>query len=114
MRTYRIDIDGTIATPRFFYEDFEQCQHWYVQAGIVKQEELTSLRFHQQLFLLPHVLLTHQAIKSAVQVLQMLTRQGMTLAYCTLRQHSDPVVWNACIAIPVSGSNNSIFLARWR
>jgi hypothetical protein len=102
MRTYRIDIDGTIAIPCFFHQDFEQCQRWYVQAGIVKQEELISLQIHQHLFLLPHVLLTHRAIEGAVQALQRIVREGMTLGYCTLRQHRDPIICervhrNTCI-----------------
>ena len=34
--TYRIDIDGTIAEPRFFDDDFQSCVNLYVRAGILK------------------------------------------------------------------------------
>jgi hypothetical protein len=64
----------------------------YIKEGIVKQEEIESLRFHQQLFLLPHVLITHRAIEGAVQVLQELKTRGQTLQYFTVRQNIDPVV----------------------
>ena len=90
--TYRIDIDGTIALPRFYHEDLQECANWYVREGIVKSEEIASLQFHQQLFLLPHVLITHQAIEGAVQALQELNTQGKTLQYFTVRQNFNPVI----------------------
>jgi hypothetical protein len=91
-KTYRIDIDGTIAVPRFFHEDLRVCADWYVREGIVKPEEIASLRFHQQLFLLPHVLITHRAVNGAVEVLQELNAQGKTLEYFTVRQNFDKEV----------------------
>jgi hypothetical protein len=90
--TYRVDIDGTIADPRFFDDDFQTCVDWYCSAGIVKQEEVASLTFHQQLFLLPQVLITHNPLEGAVEVLQELTSKGKTLQYFTVRQSFDPDV----------------------
>jgi hypothetical protein len=90
-KTYRIDIDGTIATPRFFHKDLKTCADWYVREGIAKQEEVASLQFHQQLFLLPHVLLTHRPIEGAVATLQAVA-QVNTLQYFTVRQSFDPVI----------------------
>lgn len=90
--TYRIDIDGTIAEPRFFDDHFQACIDWYRNAGIVQQEEVASLTFHQQLFLLPHVLVTHTPITGSVEVLSRLVEQGKTLQYFTVRQAIDPIV----------------------
>jgi hypothetical protein len=90
--TYRIDIDGTIAEPRFFDEHFQTCIDWYRSAGIVKQEEVASLTFHQQLFLLPHVLVTHKPVAGSVEMLSCLVEQGHTLQYFTVRQAIDPPV----------------------
>jgi ABC-type histidine transport system ATPase subunit len=58
----------------------------------VKPEEIVSLQFHQQLFLLPHVLITHRAIDGAVQILQELNAEGKTLQYFTVRQNFDKEV----------------------
>lgn len=91
-RTYRIDIDGTIAIPRFYQGKLQECIDWYVNQGIVKSEEVASLQFHQQLFLLPHVLITHRAMDGAVEALQALHAEGGTLAYFTVRQHFDPAL----------------------
>jgi len=88
---YRIDIDGTIATPLFYRESVQECVDWYISRGIVKPEEVASLRFHQQLYLLPHVLITHQAIEGAVETVQALA-QGKALQYFTVRQHFDPAI----------------------
>src|SRR5579884_1964064 len=88
---YRIDIDGTIAVPCFYHENLQVCKDWYVSQGIVKSEEVASLRFHQQLFLMPEALLTHRAIDGSVQALQDLNGQG-ALEYFTVRQNFDPVL----------------------
>jgi hypothetical protein len=90
--TYRIDIDGTIARPKFFHDDFQECMAQYIQAGIVRPEEINSFTYHQQAFLLPHVLITHQAIEGAVTVLQRLAHTGRTLQYFTVRQNFDPKI----------------------
>lgn len=88
-QTFRIDIDGTIARPKFFHDDFQECMALYIQAGIVRPEEIGSLTYHQQVFLLPHVLITHRPIEGAVAALQHLARKGRTLQYFTVRQNFD-------------------------
>lgn len=90
--TFRIDIDGTIARPKFFHDDFQECMAQYIQAGIVQPEEIASFTYHQQVFLLPHVLITHQAIEGAVTVLQRLSREGFDLQYFTVRQNFDKAI----------------------
>ena len=90
--TYRIDIDGTIAEPRFFDDNLRTCCDWYVNEGIVTSEEVTSLQQHQQLFLLPHVLITHVPLSGSVEALHDLVTEGKTLQYFTVRQAIDPEV----------------------
>jgi hypothetical protein len=91
-KAYRIDIDGTIAVPCFYHEELQKCIDWYINQGIVMSEEVASLQFHQQLFLLPHVLVTHQAVEGAVETLQALHAEGGMLAYFTVRQNFDPAL----------------------
>jgi hypothetical protein len=90
--TYRVDIDGTIAEPRFFDDDLRTCCDWYVNEGIVTPEEVTSFQRHQQLFLLPHVLVTHIPLAGSVEALQELYLEEKTLQYFTVRQALDPEV----------------------
>jgi hypothetical protein len=84
--TYRIDIDGTIAEPKFYHENLHTCCDWYVNQKIVTTEEVASLQTHQQLFLIPHVLVTHVPIAGSVEVLQALFSEGKSLQYFTVRQ----------------------------
>lgn len=92
MITYRIDIDGTIAEPRFFDDDLRTCCDWYVNEGIVTSREVLSLQHHQQLFLLPDVLVTHVPLSGSVEALHDLVAGGKTLQYFTVRQAIDPEV----------------------
>jgi hypothetical protein len=87
--TFRIDIDGTIGKPLFFDDDFQRCREMYTQAGIVTPSEVATLTYHQQVFLLPKVLLTHTAIDGSVEALQALAATGATLQYFTVRQNFD-------------------------
>lgn len=86
-RTLRVDIDGTVATPRFFHENLKTCANLYVEAGIVHADEVSALQFHQQLFLLPHVLLTHHVIEGAIEALH-----SLDVEYFTVRQNFDPTL----------------------
>jgi hypothetical protein len=90
--TYRIDVDGTIAEPKFFDDDLRTCCDWYVREEIITSEEVTQLQHHHQLFLLPHVLVTHVPILGAVETLHDLVGEGKTLQYFTVRQAIDPTV----------------------
>jgi hypothetical protein len=112
--TYRIDIDGTIAEPKFYHENLRTCCDWYVNKEIVKLEEVESLQVHQQLFLIPHVLVTHVPIVGSVEVLQALFSEGKTFQYFTVRQalrpeicvqvHQNTHVWLEQYHFPLPGS----------
>jgi hypothetical protein len=36
--TYRIDIDGTIAEPKFYHENLHTCCDWYVNQEVTTQD----------------------------------------------------------------------------
>lgn len=69
-----IDIDNTIAEPRWFHDDLETCKQSYITAGLITEQEAASLDHHQRLFLLPHVLITHVPFPGAVETLQHLVQ----------------------------------------
>jgi hypothetical protein len=87
---YRIDIDGTIAEPLFYDGDFQHCLNYYLRAKLITVEDMAHLKHHQQVYLLPQVLLTHKVIPGALEKLQELTEKGVSLRYFTVRQALDP------------------------
>lgn len=82
---YRIDIDNTIASPRFFHPDLQICKQQYVNSGIVREQDVSEIQSHRQLFLLPQVALTHVPRSNAVASLRQLFQRGHSVAYCTTR-----------------------------
>lgn len=101
--TYRIDIDGVLADPAFYDKDVTICIDWYLKKGIITSDDVKSIKYHQQLFLMPQVLLTHQTIIGSLTAIRTLTQKGGTLQYFTVRQsfhpeickqvHSDTMRW---------------------
>ena len=69
MLGYRIDIDGTIAEPKYHLPGIWNTVRLYIEAGLVTEDEVKAhhTENHQRLWLLPQVLLTHVALPSAVQ-----------------------------------------------
>lgn len=88
---YRIDIDGTIAEPKYHLPGFWNTARLYIEAGLVTEDEVKALRTenHQRLWLLPQVLLTHIALPGAVQGITQLAHSGVSLQYFTMRQALD-------------------------
>jgi hypothetical protein len=85
-----VDIDNTIAEPRWFHDDFEICKQSYITAGLVTEQEAVSLDHHQRLFLLPHVLMTHVPLPGAVEMLQHLAHTDHCVTYLTVRNSIQP------------------------
>ncbi len=52
-----VDIDNTIAEPRWYDDDLQACKQHYIKAGLVTAQEVAAIEYHQRLFLLPHVLI---------------------------------------------------------
>jgi hypothetical protein len=85
-----VDIDNTIAEPRWYHEDLQTCKQYYIQAGIVTAQEVAALEYHQRLFLLPHVLITHRPLPESVKTLQQFAQSGHFITYLTIRNSIQP------------------------
>ncbi|HEU5378682.1 MAG TPA: hypothetical protein VFV38_24945 [Ktedonobacteraceae bacterium] len=81
----RVDIDNTIAAPRWYHEDLSTCKQHYITAGLVTAQEVAAIEYHQRLFLLPHVLITHILLPGSVETLQRLAQTKYDVTYITIR-----------------------------
>lgn len=80
-----VDIDNTIAEPRWYDDDLHICKQHYIKAGLVTAQEVAAIEYHQRLFLLPHVLITHVPLPGAVEALRQLTQDDYAVSYATIR-----------------------------
>jgi hypothetical protein len=80
-----VDIDNTIAAPRWFEHDLHSCKQHYIQAGLVTAQEVAPIEYHQRLFLLPQVLVTHVPLPGSVETLQQLAHSDYGISYLTVR-----------------------------
>lgn len=80
-----VDIDNTIAEPRWYDDDLPTCKQHYINAGLVTTQEAATLEHHQCLFLLPQVLITHTPLSEAVATLQQLVQTDHWITYVTVR-----------------------------
>src|SRR5579859_3888404 len=85
-----VDIDNTIAEPRWFHEDFDLCKQAYITAGLITEQEAASLDHHQRLFLLPQVLITHVPFPGAIETLRHLAQRDYGVSYLTVRNSIQP------------------------
>ncbi|HEU5377873.1 MAG TPA: hypothetical protein VFV38_20810 [Ktedonobacteraceae bacterium] len=87
---FYVDIDNTIAAPRWYDEDLQTCKQHYVDAGLVTVQEAAAIEYHQRLFLLPHVLITHLPLPGSVETLQRLAQTDHCVTYLTVRNSIQP------------------------
>jgi hypothetical protein len=88
--TYRIDIDNTIAKPQWYHRDLNLCIQYYVEHEIINAQDIAKLGYHTQLFMLPHVAITHIPMPGAVEALQQLAQEGFSIEYYTARNSVEP------------------------
>lgn len=85
-----VDIDNTIAEPRWFHDDFDLCKQAYITAGLITEQEAATLDHHQRLFLLPQVLITHVPFPGAIEALQHFVQRDYGVSYLTVRNSIQP------------------------
>lgn len=88
--SFCVDIDNTIAVPRWYDEDLPTCKQHYISAGLVTAQEVAPIEYHQRLFLLPHVLITHLPLPGSVETLQHLAQSDYCVQYITVRNSIQP------------------------
>ena len=85
-----VDVDNTIAAPHWYHEDLPTCKQHYINAGLVTAQEVETISYHQHLFLLPHVLLTHRPLPGSVEALQQFAQSDYCVMYLTVRNSIQP------------------------
>ncbi|MGH2478473.1 MAG: hypothetical protein ACRDHW_02295 [Ktedonobacteraceae bacterium] len=85
-----VDLDNTIAAPRWYHEDLPTCKQHYISAGLVTAQEVETITYHQRLFLLPDVLITHLPLPGSVETLQQFAQSDYCVMYITVRNSIQP------------------------
>ena len=66
---YRVYVDNTITSARFYDLYVQVCIRHYIQAGIVTSEEAINVQYHPQSYTLPQVAMTSQPLPGTVESL---------------------------------------------